>query len=41
MNPRAYDQLNVPTEVEAYFPVQKLFYAAAVVSCFRIAPKSA
>lgn len=31
MNPRAYDQLNVPTEVEAYIPVQKLFYAAAVV----------
>lgn len=25
MNPRAYDQLNVPTEVEAYIPVQKLF----------------
>lgn len=25
MNPRAYDQLNVPTEEEAYIPVQKLF----------------
>lgn len=25
MDPRAYDQLNVPTEVEAYIPVQKLF----------------
>lgn len=31
MNSRAYDQLNVPTEVEAYIPVQKLFYAAAAV----------
>lgn len=35
MNPRAYDQLNVPTEVEAYIPVQKLFYAAAVVVVFQ------
>lgn len=31
MHPRAYDQLNVPTEVEAYIPVQKSFYAAAAV----------
>lgn len=25
MNPRADDQLNVPTEVKAYIPVQELF----------------
>lgn len=31
MNPRAYDQLNVPTEVEAYIPVQKVVFM--LLSC--------